>query len=295
MRITQAMVVETTMRNMEKNLSRTEQLQNQITSGSQLTKPSDNPVGTARALQLQEGVDQTSQFLGNIDQARSWLETADSSLDAVTSLLHRSRELAVQASNGTISAQDRVAILSEVQQLQQHALDLSHAKYGQYFLFSGTRSDQPGYVQAKSSSVLPAAYQGNRNQVMREISPGVSLSVSTDAQATFDPVFAALDTLATGLAANDDATVQGSITGVDTALNSVLTARAQIGAKTNRLDFLGQRLESVKVNMTQLLSDVKDVDMAEAITNFSMAQTTYQASLKASAQAMQPSLLDYLR
>jgi flagellar hook-associated protein 3 FlgL len=51
----------------------------------------------------------------------------------------------------------------------------------------------------------------------------------------------------------------------------------------------------VQVNLTGLLSDVKDVDMAQAITNFSMAQTTYQASLKASAQAMQPSLLDYLR
>jgi flagellar hook-associated protein 3 FlgL len=63
----------------------------------------------------------------------------------------------------------------------------------------------------------------------------------------------------------------------------------------NRLDFLSQRLNDVKVNTTGLLSQVKDVDMAQAITNFSMAQTVYQASLKAGAQALQPSLLDYLR
>jgi flagellar hook-associated protein 3 FlgL len=78
-------------------------------------------------------------------------------------------------------------------------------------------------------------------------------------------------------------------------LNSVINTRAQLGAKVNRLDFLSQRLNDVKVNTTGLLSQVKDVDMAQAITNFSMAQTVYQASLKAGAQALQPSLLDYLR
>ena len=56
-----------------------------------------------------------------------------------------------------------------------------------------------------------------------------------------------------------------------------------------------QRQDSVSVNLTGLLSQVKDVDMASAITNFSMAQVVYQASLKASAQTMQISLLDYLR
>jgi len=85
------------------------------------------------------------------------------------------------------------------------------------------------------------------------------------------------------------------LTQLDTALDSVNMARAQIGAKTNRLEFVNQRQQSVSVNLTGLLSNVKDVDMAEALTNFSMAQNVYQASLKAGAQAMQPSLLDYLK
>ena len=57
----------------------------------------------------------------------------------------------------------------------------------------------------------------------------------------------------------------------------------------------GQQLTAVQTNMTGLLSNVKDTDMASAITSFSMAQTVYQASLQAGARAMQQSLLDYLK
>jgi flagellar hook-associated protein 3 FlgL len=294
MRITQGMIADTMLFNVENNQTRLEQLQSQLTSGSRITKPSDDPIGAARALTFQEGIDQTTQYLTNIDQATGWLNTTDSTLNSVSALVQRARELAIQAASDTTSGQDRSAIAAEVQQLQQHALNLSQAKYGSSFLFSGNASDQPGYLQANPSSVV-GAWQGNDNQVMREISPGVTMGVNADARGTFDPIFTALNQLQTGAATNTTATIQSSIASLDTALNSVINTRAQLGAKVNRLDFLSQRLNDVKVNTTGLLSQVKDVDMAQAITNFSMAQTVYQASLKAGAQALQPSLLDYLR
>ena len=294
LRISESMLAETTLANIERNLDRLQALQSQLTSGSKITKPSDDPVGTARALDFQESITQTGQYLSNMDQATSWLNTTDASLGSVTDLLHRARELAVQAANGTLTPQDMSAIQSEVTQIQQNALDLSHAKYGAYYLFSGTRSDQPGYVQAAPSSVS-GAYTGNSQPILREISPGVSMAVNTDPTSTFDPVFNALSQLQTGVASGSQTTVESSIGALDTALDAVLTARAQVGAKTNRLDFQKTRLGAIQVNLTGLLSDVKDVDMAQAITDFSIAQTTYQASLKASAQALQPTLLDYLR
>src|SRR5689334_10219112 len=121
------------------------------------------------------------------------------------------------------------------------------------------------------------------------------MTVNTDARATFDPTFLAMQTLQTGLQNGDQTSIQQSLSQLDTALDAVNVARAQIGAKTNRLEFIEQRQQAVNVNLTGLLSNVKDVDMAEAITNFSMAQTVYQASLKAGAQTVQSSLLDYLR
>ena len=304
MRITNGMITDTTLFNIQKNQARMEQLESQLTSGSRIRQPSDDPIGTARALTFQEGLDQTTQYLSNIDQATGWLNTTDNALGSMTNMLQRARELAVQAASETTSAQDRATINAEVQQLQQHALSIAQSKYGSSYLFAGTRSDQPGYVQANPSTVA-GAWQGNQNGITREVSPGVTvaMNVSTDITSSaspqpplFDQVFSALNQLQTGTAPAtvSTATIQSSIGSLDNALNAMLVARAQVGAKSNRLEFLSQQLNDQKVSMSSLLSQVKDVDMAQAITNFSMAQQVYQASLKAGAQALQPSLLDYL-
>src|SRR3954471_16875222 len=97
MRVTPGMMMNSLLHNIELNQARTEQLQNQITSGSRITKPSDDPIGAARAINLQESLSQSDQYVRNIDQATSWLNSSDSVLDAVTLALHRARELAVQA------------------------------------------------------------------------------------------------------------------------------------------------------------------------------------------------------
>lgn len=294
MRITQTMMAQNTLNNIESNMSRINQLEGQITSSSKITRPSDDPVGAARALNFQAGIDSATQYLTNIDQASAWLNTADAALSGVTQAVQRARELAVQAASDTTSANDRQAIVSEVAQLQQHVLGLAQSKYGASFLFSGTRSDAPGYVQANPSSVA-GAYQGNTQPILREVSAGVSMDVHVDGPGTFDNVFSAFNNLQTALASNNASTIQGTLTNMDSALTSVLSSRAQIGAKTNRLDLLQSQTSAVQTNLSGLLSSVKDVDMASAITNFSSAQVVYQASLKAGAQAVQSSLLDYLR
>src|SRR5690349_12161658 len=123
MRITQQMMVDSMLHNVEQNQARTEDLQNQITSGSRIFKPSDDPIGVARALNLQDSISQTQQYLRNIDQATSWLNTTDSVLQSVSDSLARARELATQAANDSLSASDRNTIGAEIGQLQQHVLD----------------------------------------------------------------------------------------------------------------------------------------------------------------------------
>ena len=103
MRVTPGMMMSSMLHNIQLNQARTEKLQNQITSGSQITKPSDDPIGAARALNLQESLDHSEQYVRNIDQATSWLNTADSALDAVTQALQRGARLAVQGASDTLS------------------------------------------------------------------------------------------------------------------------------------------------------------------------------------------------
>ena len=294
MRVTQGMLSQTTLNNIEANIGRLNTLEAQVTSGTRLTKPSDDPIGTAQALNFQDGIDQTNQFLTNINQASSWLSTTDSALSNVDNSLQRARELAVQAANGTLTSSDRGSIQAEIAQIQQSVLQTSQSKYGSSYIFAGTRSDAPGYVSANPSSVA-GAYQGNSASVLRQVAPGENITVNTDTTATFDPVFTALNNLNNALNANNTAGVQSSITDIDTALTSVLKARSTAGALSNRMTAMQSQMSAVQTNMTGLLSKVKDVDMAKAITDFQMSQNVYNASLQAGAKAMQPSLLDYLK
>ena len=199
MRITYGMSAGNSLRNIELNQERMSAIEGQLTSGSQIAKPSDDPVGAARAIGFQQSIDQSNQYLKNIDQGTNWLNSTDSALGSVTADLQRARELAVQAANGTLSPADKHAIQLEVNQLQQSVLDLSNSKVGSSYLFSGTKSDKPGYLQAVSSTVTPWAYQGNAGTVQREVTPGVTVGVNADAQSTFDPIFKALAQIQAGL------------------------------------------------------------------------------------------------
>ena len=295
MRITSNMMMETTLRNIELNQQRAEGLQTEISSGLRLNKPSDDPIAVAQAINLQRSVDQSSQYATNMDQATSWLNLTDSSLGAVSQAMQRANELAVEASNGTMSSSDLSAAAAEVGQLQQQVLTNSQTKYGAYYIFAGTKSNQPGYVLPQSSAANPAAYQGNSQPVQINLAPGVSLPVNASAQSTFDPVFAALTQLQTGLQTNNQAMIQSSLTMFSSALDAVSLTRSEVGAATNRVQLMQQQQSAQQVSLTGQLSQVKDADMAQALTDFSMAQNTYQASLKATAQALQPSLLDYLK
>jgi flagellar hook-associated protein 3 FlgL len=159
MRISLGMIADTSLRNMEANQARIDTLEAQITSGTRITKPSDDPIGTARALGFQETIDQSNQYLRNIDQATSWLNNSESALSGVTQTIQRSRELAVQAANGTLSVADLASIQAEITQLQKEVLDQAHTKFGAYYVFSGSQSGNPGY-----SSSVAGAYLGNNGQ-----------------------------------------------------------------------------------------------------------------------------------
>jgi flagellar hook-associated protein 3 FlgL len=409
MRITFGMTADTSLRNIQNNQQRMADYENQLTSGSQLTKPSDDPIGIARALNFQQSIDQSDQYIKNINQGSTWLASTDAALGSVTADLLRAQELTVQAANGTLNPQDKKAIQMEVSQLQASVLDLSNATVGSSYLFSGTRSDKPGYQVAVSSVIDPTAYQGNAGTVLREISPGVTLGVNAGPQATFDQIFKALATIQNGLVPQatapavstaaittgsapspaigtggiltingvavtiatgntpaqsvtaingtaglgaagsvtaslvggnltltsntlgssayvaigtatgvgntlytdlgiksssasglDDApaiqaTLQQSLVELGLGLDALNVSRAGVGAKMNRLTTLQATQTSVGLNLTGLLSQVKDTDMAAAITAFTMSQTVYQASLKVTSNALQPSLLDFLK
>jgi len=293
MRITHGMLAETTLRNLNANMARLEKLQNQLTTGRRISRPSDDPIAVARALNYHTAVDETGQYRRNIDAATGWLDATDSALDAAIQSLQRARELAIQGATDSLSAEDRRTMSVEVKQLKEHLIQVGNTTFGPDYLFAGQLTTSAPFDASGAYSGGTAA--ASTDAIQREIGVGVSMQVNVTGDVVFTPAFAAVQALADGLDADDRNAVDATIGSIDQALETLMVARSEVGAKVNRLEKADARLADLEVNQTGLLSKEEDVDMTEAIMSYAVAENVYKASLSAGSRAIQPSLLDYLR
>jgi len=161
-------------------------------------------------------------------------------------------------------------------------------------LFAGEKIDADPFGLAGGPTGY--TYTGDAGQMMREYDLGARLAINTPGQATFGPAITALTNLRNNLnAGNRSAISAGDLTALDGAIDTMLAARSEVGAKTNRLEAAQERESLLQVNLQALRSKSADTDYVEAVSKFSVQETVYKASLEVGGKALQPSLLDYLR
>jgi flagellar hook-associated protein 3 FlgL len=105
----------------------------------------------------------------------------------------------------------------------------------------------------------------------------------------------ALNDLVTSLRTKNTSGIERAMGALDDHISNVISVRADLGARTNRMISLSEQLESTIINLQSNLGDLRDLDMAKAITDLTNQQNVYQASLAVGAKIIQPSLIDFLR
>jgi flagellar hook-associated protein 3 FlgL len=291
-RVTEGMIYNSTNQSLASNMAGLQDVTEKVSSTRRLNKPSDNPADVRSDLQLRDTIAELNQYLRNIDAASTKADAMDTALGGAGDLLQRANELALQGANGSLSATDRSAIAQEVSQLIEGMVQQSGTKVANGYVFSGFRVDRPPYSVTAPGTV--SSYQGDGGVVLARIGPGSTMQINLPGDSVFQPAFDALTQLKTDLESGNP--VQpATITLVQTALNGMVAARAQVGARANRLDDAKSSGQSVLTSNQALMSQLEDTDMASAITEMTKRQTTYQATLMVTAKVMQTSLLDYLR
>src|SRR3954451_22244042 len=123
MRITQRAVTLTSLQGLNRNLDAVSKLQQQLTSGKLISKPSDSPTGTNKAMQTRAEQASVDQQARNITDAKGWLDQTDSALQSMLTITHRVRDLTVQGLNtGSSSDASRAALATEVASLREALL-----------------------------------------------------------------------------------------------------------------------------------------------------------------------------
>lgn len=151
MRVADKMAFDQVNANVSRNRSDMATLQNQAATQKRVTKPSDDPVAASRVLFSKTEQKSTDQFIKNLNYARGFLDFTDQSLNELTEVLMRAKELALsQSSDGSSNLQTKKAVAAEVQQLRDQAIQIGNRKLGERFIFGGFKTttkpfDQEGH------------------------------------------------------------------------------------------------------------------------------------------------------
>ncbi len=149
MRVTDKMGYNQVTRNLQKNRSEMVDLQNQAATQKRVTKPSDDPIAAARVLASKTEERASSQFIKNINVARSFLEFSDQSLGELSETMMRLKELALQQANDAgASADTRRVVAEEVLQVFNQAIQIGNRKLGERYIFGGHKTTAAPFTSA---------------------------------------------------------------------------------------------------------------------------------------------------
>ncbi len=308
MRVTQSMMSADLLKQLSNSYGQLSTLQQQLSSGKKITRPSQDPVVAVMGLSYRTDVNHVDQFQRNVSEAYKWTDSSDSSLDQMNSVMQRMRELTVQASNGTNTPDDLKSINDEVDQLKQQLVQVGNTQVAGKYLFNGQRTGQPPLKLLQPGdpgnttgiSQVQLTFTGapaSQNDYKLEVSDGVQLAVNVNPTTVFKPdLFKDITDLQAKLtsgASGED--IGKSITAIDSHLDEINAARSDLGARVNRMDMLSNRLDQQKEISTKIMSTNEDADFETTLVKFNQQQTVHQAALSVGAKIIQPTLVDFLR
>ncbi len=144
MRITNKMMTNNVLHNINNNKNLLSTLENQYSTGKKIQKPSDDPIIAVRALKLRTNLSEITQYVEkNIPDALSWMDTTESSLGVVNEILRQMNTYCNQGANDTLTAEDRNSIVENLEQLKQHIYQEGNSNYAGRYVFSGYKTDTP--------------------------------------------------------------------------------------------------------------------------------------------------------
>jgi flagellin len=256
--------------NAYQNLSKTQDAMNQsmqrLSSGYRINSAADDAAGLAISTGMGSQISGMTQAVRNTQDGISVIQTASGALTETTAILQRMRDLAVQAANDSNDSTSRTDISTEVTQLTAELTRIAGStKFNGINLLDGSASG----TSALSFQVGADSASGT-NAIKVDLG---SASVSAVANA----LSAVSYSTASG--------AQAAISAIDTQIQYVSTAQANLGAYQNRFQHTINNLNTAIQNTTAAQSRIRDTDMAQEMTTFSKSQVLVQAGTAMLAQA----------
>lgn len=309
-RVTQRMMTQGNTARLGGILSRMSKTEEQLTTGKRFNRPSDDPTAVSSSMRLRRSASDQKQYSRNVQDGIGWLSQIDSTLQSVQSQVVRVQTIAIAGADmGSIPQSGLDAYAAEVDQIRQQLISESNATYLDRPVFGGVTSGSSAFTEDAAGNV---SYVGVDGSIARTVAKGVTIQVDASGQAVFGAqttvtlsdgtttttqpaLFATLTQLSDALRNGNQAGVQAAMAGLDTLRSNISTVNADVGTRMNRLQAAGQSAQNEGLSIASTLSDLEDVDAAQAATDYQMQQTAYQVALSVTAKSITPTLADFLK
>ncbi len=259
-------------------------LQEQATTGLEITRPSDAPEQIQYLHGLSSQIDDQSTWSTNAEMAMSYQDAADDALAGMADLLTSAREAATQFASETYSADDRAQGAEEVQAILDQLVDLANTDIGGRYIFSGNAYDSAAFDSTGTylgDTDAPAALISSNQESATGFVGSDLLQGTTD-------IFAAVDDLITALGADDTASIQASIDTLADAGDQISAARTTVASEFGVAEDALEVAGNMETLLNEALENRAGSDAVSVYTSLSELQSNYEAILQitASSQSM---------
>jgi flagellar hook-associated protein 3 FlgL len=297
MRISNRMMTYNFLNSLNKSMTRQNELQEKLSDGKAIHRPSDDPVRTMRSLYFNTNLTMNEQYSQNLKDAISWMDTTDSQLSNASSLLMRAKEVTIQATAANPSIAYEAAA-KEIDGIINELVAIGNTKIGDRYIFAGQADKTQPYT--KNGDVI--TYNGDTSLISMRIHPGnvnpAQDSVNIPGNKLFgenNEVLNHLIEIKNKMLEHDNEWL--SNTGLqynEEDQDVILRAQTEVGTRRAAYEMADNIMQTENVIILDNLSANEDLDVPKAIIDFKTSESVYNAALSVGAKIMPPSLVDFL-
>jgi flagellar hook-associated protein 3 FlgL len=306
MRVTQNMMSNIFVRNLQKQTEAMLQRQEQLASQKRINRPSDDPAGMARVLDGRSSLAAIDQYVENIKQGKTRLEITETTLEQVDDLVQQAGDLARANSGEEITADQREFAAENIKEIYDHIMQLANSRFGGRYMFAGYQTDTAPFTRDADPTIstddYTAAYNGDSGSFQIPIADNIKVSVDADGRNYFGDgasgVFSELQKLINGLENADltagTAQIRETVDPLEAAHVQIMNKRSEGAPKQYRLEASEQYWTNFKSKVQEAMGRDEDADITRVAVELNNLKTAYETSMAAAAKIIQRGLVDFL-
>ncbi|MCK9781678.1 MULTISPECIES: flagellar hook-associated protein FlgL [Enterobacterales] len=272
---------------------------NKISSGRRVEKPSDDPMAASQAVMVKQSESRNQQYATARGFAKNSMSLQMSLASQMVNITTKIQETLIAAGNdATLSDEDRSSLADQLQGLKDQLVGIGNTKDGVgRYIFAGFQSDKPPFVADATGKIT---YQGGDKQITQKVDSniemvtnftGIETLQSSGSKGTAPDIFEALDSAITALreplTGKPQADREAALAKIDTAnrvnratLNNISSVEAKLGLQLQELDNLDDLGADTSLRNAKRLSELRDLDWTQAISDYYQEESVLQASYK---------------